>query len=571
MPSALPAILTSATVSGALPAPARALAAPARISSLTPNVPHLNDYSPDPRNNNDSSKAFAGLIADVNSLPTADPNDPDPDPKTMRATGIVPVGCFSVSGWQGALLPGAYLQGTPCGPDNGTDVRGYGRVGSAIAIPKNSKMVNGMPVQMQPWATFCKSSGCQDLTFLQPDQASTPLDASGYGKSADPEQWFVGAPDPYAPALVADFNHNPDGTRGRLNGGRIKWRDIQLPGVYDGVYVRDDNLGQMAVGDLDIQNVRGYCIRHGFVTGQVGVQSLIQNVRLSPAYWTDSLTQNSSWQAWRMENGYDFWIRNRGVGLNLSQVSVRVGRAVIRLSGGGGERAHDPGFIYDGIESGRLNSASVLRVNVEEHPTFLLVDEDAYMNDVQFKDIKGHFMNHSNPNCVYPVIDIQTDKTVAGQWNHASPPAFISMAQSPGSPVLFELFIQESMGPILAVGAADGHGMINVTGFVKGWGKGGPQPHGANKFRTIPAFQISPDALAKLKHYSAEVYPTAQGSNVVYDVGLKEKLRAVGVDYFGVKTLSTGTPPLLSIDDPATFTGCVMHPEMAADAAADPA
>lgn len=468
---------------------------------MTGGVIDARDYGLDLTGANSSADAMEALLADANA---------------EQLAVQLPAGDIVVDRNIGVWRNGTFVQGSPASKRLG---------GTNIVIPAG-------PNQAEPWSEFQRGTGARDLRFVQPDQTNAGIDASAYPT-------VTGSPGVYAPCIQSNHDVAEDGSAGHVNGQGFDFSNLVFNGCYDGIRIRDPHpTNQLGAGWITLSELTGYCLHTDIETGLLVSITTISDVFFSSGLWQDTNIVNDPGQKynrWRRQNGTSLWLRNRAVGLTVSNYWARMGRRLLRISGGVLDGTGDP--------AGRVNQ-SFIDIAGEQFPTMLLVDPDGYLHGTRFR-IGGHAKDTDDPACVLPAIDIQTDKTVAGSMNHAEPPAFVAMGAVKGWTAAFDLDLREAAGEIMKVAATDGHGLFTISGTASGWGLGD---------KTRRAVYVADGASVIIKTKSADFIARRGRGQDVFRLPDRHQLRCIGTDFIGTGEVVSN----FDVDhkDRKIFSGC---------------
>lgn len=468
----------------------------------------------------------------------------------------MPLGGYLIDDYCGTLLAGVSIEGDYAGPGIVATIDGdesYAYVGTTIIIPAG-------PNQAKPWCRWRRGAGFSNLNFRQPDQTAEGITTGWIDGDPKNGYWVEGAPEVYAPIFVPDMTHDDNGGAAHINGGRVSFSRIGLIGVYDGFHLRDDAAAnQKAVADIEIHGVRGWCLHDSFVFGQVSVMSNVDDVRLTPAFFsvagqdigdlsdpfdpTSARVNPQRFCRWAKRNATGIKLTNRAVGMKVTDFGLRCAQQAYWLIGGY-QAEGDP---YRGLRSGRVNQGH-FDWGGEQVATAVRISADAYNHEIKWT-LGGHAVDDEDPTCVTPVFRIDTDRDIAGNLSHATDEDGNRIFKTQGEVLgwRFEVHsnIRESSGPLLVSGAADGHCLVKWIGIDSRVCQGDP---------TRAWFEIAAGSRLKLKHVISECYPSANGSRNIYSVPDKAHLRCVGNDYFGIARLTNIDG--LDLRDTSVFVGC---------------
>jgi hypothetical protein len=257
------------------------------------------------------------------------------------------------------------------------------------------------------------------------------------------------------------------------------------------------------------------------------------------------------------------------VGLTVDNLWARTGRWLIRCSGGGGTPAVEAGDFPGGDPAGKVRSVTVTRSGAEQIPTMLLVDEDAFVHRNRF-EFSGHAADDADPTCTAAVIEVRTDRAVAGALSHAefvaadyegegAPPApphvgrwiWRPMDQVRGFRSDFHLSLQESSGPIVRSTAKDGHDLFKITGDVTRPCQGDPSEE---------MFVVPDGSRLRLKLVGVEATAVRRGGQKVFRVPSRRRLRVIGADL--VSTAETVSNMDVDMADRRLFPATVWRQEL---------
>ncbi len=211
-------------------------------------------------------------------------------------------------------------------------------------------------------------------------------------------------------------------------------------------------------------------------------------------------------------------------------------------------------------------------VAVERYPTLLRLEPETYMHRTQIEAV-GHFMDHDDKACTAAVIDVATDKALAGSiqkrrvevkdaegvypgeegWipTYREAGTWKPMENYVGFANAFDLQVQEASGPIIETNAEDGHTRYRVTGALMGSWCQGKDTDAARTKHTMAAFWMTSVHNA-LFHSGTTMSTRDNTSSRVYRMADHAKLFPVNNAYY-LEDEAGVTP-----DDPdfAGFVGC---------------
>lgn len=508
--------------------------------------PNILDYGADPTGANSSADALEAMINDINA---------------ERRTGYLPKGEYSIDRYCGSLMGGSSLVGELGGPDSLHNPLGQGKNSTCIVIPRWAGMPSGVGAD-DNWVRFGNGSSIHNVVFRQPDLAASidsisiedkggtganaiEIDIANYAMGGE----VIGSPDDYPPVLQTEHMLNDLGTPRTMsrNGGRIRAWNIGLAGVMHFAYLRDATLdglmpeerpiepsgqvhGQSGISGFDIQNIRGFCVGDDIVIGQNGGLSQIINVILGQSYWSEaSAAGDQRFVMWRRRNGHVITGVNRMVGLYCVNVISRVARSLFRFKGGGGFQYDGP---YLGNPGGKVNGLTAIACGGEQVTSAIICEADSYMHRNNFQ-LFGSFIDSADPTCTAAVVEIRTDRAIAGSLSHALEDE--ELPEGPDNPRIFkviedvygfrndfDLAIQKSSGPLIRSPATDGHDLFKITGDANGLCKSDP---------TMPIFDIASGSRLKLKLLGMDMTATRGSASTVFSVDRADRVRVVGADF----------------------------------------